>query len=116
MKYAIIDNNKIEIAPSEEGYFLNKYPELKIIEPELEPNWNQLVADLRGTAVFGKAFTTAAPNPWSLLLTSLTTTHLVEDLSFALYAVRASMPIDFTESEIAEINQKLAANNFEFQL
>lgn len=78
------------------------------------PDWEGLTSALRGTPLFGLAFSTQNANAWSLLLAALTSSHDFNDLAFAIYGVRLGMAVDFTPEQIAEINAMLVAHNFAF--
>lgn len=89
-------------------------------------NWDGLVSSLRGTAVWAKVYTAASRTlkanvSWTLLYGTLTRTHNLQDLQFAIAEIREAMAGisaigDFTSEEIEQINQILMLNGFELEL
>ena len=100
-------------------------------------DWDGLVNSLRGTAVFAKIYVAAtqpetntiaaltktlkANTGYTLLMDTLTKTHNLQDLQFALGQLRAALGSistvgDFTADEIAWINERLVAHHFPIQL
>ena len=96
------------------------------IEPEsppVLPNWAGLENELRGSDVWLKAFTAAdetvkAQNRFTLLMSTIATTHNLNDLKFAFNGLRQAMAEipsvgDFTESELNWIGEILLDNDFD---
>jgi len=117
--------------PSPEHYWnaqSNEW-ELPIIPTQLAiANWQGLTSQLRGSAAWGHAYlssekTLKANSAFTLLLATLTSTHAIEDLVWALARLREAMQAiatgDFTTEELESIGQILDANGFDpedFQL
>lgn len=89
-------------------------------------NWAGLVEGLRGTAAWAKTFSAAgrtlrANAAWTMLYGTLTTTHNLADLQFAVTEMRDAMIGistigDFAPEELTEINELLESNGFELRL
>jgi hypothetical protein len=91
--------------------------------PEPLPDWQGLTSQLRGSAAWGRAYTSSertlkANSAFTLLLTTLTSTHAVEDLVWAIAKLREAMVAiaaigDFTTEELAGIAQALQTHGFD---
>ncbi len=91
-----------------------------------QQNWEELLAQLRGSAFFAKCFNAAertlkANAAWTLLYGTLTRTHNLEDLQFSLYKMREALSGiaaigDFTPEEVEALNQMLEQTGFELRL
>jgi hypothetical protein len=85
------------------------------------PDFAGLLNAMRGTAEFSHAYTAAdesiaALNALTLLLSSLSSTHNLDDLRFSFNRLRAVMPStavgDYSEAELEAIAQRLQDNGF----
>lgn len=91
---------------------------------ELTPDWEGLINDLRGTEVFSRVYGAAASTieantAYTLLMDTLTKTHNLTDLEFAIGALRQAMTGtvgDFTPEQIVWINGKLSDRGFVLRL
>lgn len=87
-----------------------------------EPNWQGLLASLRGSRLFAKTFVLAQNNPsllpaFTILLFALGGTNPdIADLQFALSTLKKDLGESLSELERAQINQLLIENHFPFQI
>jgi hypothetical protein len=91
--------------------------------PEPLPDWQGLTSQLRGSAAWGRAYassekTLKANSAFTLLLTTLTSTHAVEDLVWAIARLREAMQAiaaigDFSPEELEFLRSALDANHFD---
>lgn len=87
-----------------------------------DPNWTELVAEVRGGELFGKIYTAAKDNtqmavPFNLLVSTLNSNNPnIQDLQFALQDIKALMEDMLTEEDVSKINQLLAKHNFPFRI
>lgn len=87
--------------------------------PVITPNWQGLTSKLRGTALFGKVYVAAKTDlninvPFTLLTATLNSGNPnFNDLQFALFDLRGNMGSSLLESDIDQLNEVLADNNFE---
>lgn len=100
-------------------------------------DWKGLEEDFRGSAIYAKVYfagkypeantiaaltkTQGAAQAGNLLTASLTATHSVDDLMFAISEVRSALTSinsigDFTAEQMAFINERLIVRGFDFQL
>ena len=86
-------------------------------------NYQGFAAALRGTSLFGKVYFAAKQGdstiqtPLSLLTSTLNSINpIYQDFYFAMVEIKASMGDRLSSSDIAAVNQILAANNFTFTL
>jgi hypothetical protein len=86
-------------------------------------DWQGLTNALRGSAAWGRAYaasekTLKANSAFTLLLATLTATHALEDLVWAIAKLREAMVAiaaigDFTAEELEEIAQALQTHGFD---
>lgn len=101
----------------EDGQIVPKpEPEPEVIQTVPTPDWPGLLSDLRGTALFNKAISTANPNAFSTLLFALGSSHNVQDLAFAIAAVRQGLEDDYTTEEIGQFNQLLEQHQIDLSI
>ena len=92
-------------------------------EPIASPDWERLTSSLRGSAVWAKAFgsamqSIAANAAMTLMLSSLTATHSLQDLRFAFVTLRQIMLTtpglaDFSVTELSFLKTTLAECGFD---
>ena len=84
----------------------------------LEPwyDWQGLKNAMRGTVFFGMAIGTANANAFSLMLATLDSGSpdegRLQDFVFAVAAVRAGMPVDYTAPQLSELRGLLEQYGF----
>lgn len=91
-------------------------------EPVTAENWAGLESALRGSTAWSRAWDAStrsvrAQAAFTMLLVTLTTTHVKADLSFAWTELRRALQeqnslTDFDEAELAEIEEALRLNHF----
>jgi hypothetical protein len=98
---------------------------VEIVLPNLAtengPDWDGLASDLRSSDIWAKSFKAAsisivANSAWTLLYGTLTSTKHLQDLMFAITALRSAMAMtdegDFTKSQIKELNKIMESRGF----
>lgn len=81
------------------------------------PDWDGLISDLRGSAIWVKVFQAASTNlaanaAWTLIQSTLTSTRHIEDLQFGISQLRSGMDTDFTKTEVKALNKIFSDRNF----
>jgi hypothetical protein len=87
------------------------------------PDWGGILSDLRGSELWQKTFEAASSSiavnaAWTVLQSSLVSTHHAGDLEFSIGALRAAMRDaggDFSRTEVRALNKILADRGFEFK-
>lgn len=123
------DGSRIQVKPeppSELHFWQNNQWRLPEPSVAVRENWDGLVIALRGSSFWGKVYTAAgrtlkANVAWTLLYGTLTKTHNLQDLNFAIVEIREAMRGitgigDFTTEEITALNQLLDDNGFTLRL
>lgn len=85
----------------------------------LKPDWTKLEQDLRyynNGSLFGKALTTAAPNPFSIFLKTLENGSKGIASQNALAYAFSILGVSWTWDEKNQLNILLSNNNFTFQI
>lgn len=86
------------------------------------PNWQQFTAQLRGTELFAKTYTTSKENskvaiPFNLLVATLNSANpSLQDLEFALTDIKTEMADNFTASDLEFVNIALSDNFFPIRM
>lgn len=92
--------------------------------PGLAIDWTGFLAALRNTPVFARIYSAStqslrANSAYTLLTSTLTTTHNLDDFQWAIAELREGMTTstgDFSNEEIEWINQKLDLFGFDFEV
>ena len=84
------------------------------------PNWEQLAQDLRGTALFAKAYVEAGQSPTvgtalMFFTNSITASKNIQDLEFFTQDLVNKLS-SFTQEEVDTLNNTLAKNNFHLSI
>lgn len=87
----------------------------------LEPDWSNLAKTLSASKPFFRVYTeskskSSVTTPFSFLMDTLTTTHNINNLQFALNDIQKSLNFPFTKEEIHFLNKALLDNHFSIQL
>ena len=83
------------------------------------PNWEKLEQDLRyfgNGALFGKALQTALPNPFSIFLKTLANGDRGVASQNSLAFAFSILGVEWTETEVEQLNSLLEQNNFTIRL
>lgn len=87
-----------------------------------DPNWTELLNEVRGGELFGKIYTAAKDNsqmavPFNLLVSTLNSNNPnVQDLQFALRDIKSLMGEALNQEDVDRINQLLVKHDFPFQI
>lgn len=90
-------------------------PEVGDLSAIVNP-WDSLVNRVRGSEVWDAAFTASfkslrAQSAWSVLLSSLTSTHNIDDLAFGLNALIEAAPTLFSDEVKSQFKTMLVETN-----
>lgn len=91
-------------------------------QEESLPNWDGILDDVRGSALFNKVYAASQTNPaiqsdyMLLTATLMSRSPAVADLQFALNQIKSKLGVMLTFANIQQINDLLKKYNFDFEI